>query len=108
MKSRNGRLSKLEPYSEIPAAAHGRSRAQGQEVRETMGTEIKVPMIVGAKLSIGRWFKRVGDPVSIDEREKMRDSISGTPAAWNVIATIVNDSELSLAFTTMFGVHIVG
>jgi pyruvate/2-oxoglutarate dehydrogenase complex dihydrolipoamide acyltransferase (E2) component len=31
-----------------------------------MGTEIKVPMIVGAKLSIGRWFKRVGDPVSIE------------------------------------------
>jgi pyruvate/2-oxoglutarate dehydrogenase complex dihydrolipoamide acyltransferase (E2) component len=33
-----------------------------------MGTAIKVPTIAGvAKLSVGRWFKRVGDPVSIDE-----------------------------------------
>jgi len=33
-----------------------------------MGKEIKVPRIAGAsKLSIGRWFKRVGDPVSIGE-----------------------------------------
>ena len=32
-------------------------------------TEIKVPTIVGAgtKLSIGRWFKRVGDPVTVHE-----------------------------------------
>jgi len=38
-------------------------------VSETVTTEIKVPSIVGAdaKLSIGRWFKRVGDPVSIEE-----------------------------------------
>lgn len=35
---------------------------------ETMLAEIRVPMIAGAaRLSIGRWFKRVGDPVSIDE-----------------------------------------
>jgi 2-oxoglutarate dehydrogenase E2 component (dihydrolipoamide succinyltransferase) len=35
---------------------------------ETKGTEIKVPTIAGvAKLSIGQWFKRVGDPVSIGE-----------------------------------------
>jgi pyruvate/2-oxoglutarate dehydrogenase complex dihydrolipoamide acyltransferase (E2) component len=33
-----------------------------------MGIEIKVPKIAGAlKLSVGRWFKRVGDPVSIGE-----------------------------------------
>ena len=33
-----------------------------------MGTEIKVPKIAGAvKLSVGRWFKRFGDPVSIGE-----------------------------------------
>ena len=33
-----------------------------------MGTAIKVPTIANAaKLTIGRWFKRVGDPVSIDE-----------------------------------------
>jgi pyruvate/2-oxoglutarate dehydrogenase complex dihydrolipoamide acyltransferase (E2) component len=37
-------------------------------VSETKKTEIKVPKITGAsKLSLGRWFKRVGDPVSIDE-----------------------------------------
>jgi len=32
-------------------------------------TEIKVPTIAGAgtKLSIGRWFKRVGDPVTVQE-----------------------------------------
>jgi pyruvate/2-oxoglutarate dehydrogenase complex dihydrolipoamide acyltransferase (E2) component len=31
--------------------------------------EIKVPTIVGAgtRMSIGRWFKRVGDPVTVDE-----------------------------------------
>jgi pyruvate/2-oxoglutarate dehydrogenase complex dihydrolipoamide acyltransferase (E2) component len=35
---------------------------------ETMVAEIKVPTIAGAaSLSIGRWFKRVGDPVSVDE-----------------------------------------
>jgi pyruvate/2-oxoglutarate dehydrogenase complex dihydrolipoamide acyltransferase (E2) component len=33
-----------------------------------MGTEIKVPKIAGtSRLSVGRWFKRVGDPVSIGE-----------------------------------------
>jgi 2-oxoglutarate dehydrogenase E2 component (dihydrolipoamide succinyltransferase) len=33
-----------------------------------MGTEIKVPKIAGVlRLSVGRWFKRVGDPVTIDE-----------------------------------------
>ena len=33
-----------------------------------MGPEIKVPKIAGASnLSVGRWFKRVGDPVSIGE-----------------------------------------
>jgi len=34
-----------------------------------MATEIRVPKIAAsaAKSSIGRWFKRVGDPVSLDE-----------------------------------------
>ena len=33
-----------------------------------MGTEIKVPKIAGVlRLSVGRWFKSVGDPVSIGE-----------------------------------------
>lgn len=34
-----------------------------------MVTEIRVPKIAASttKASIGRWFKRVGDPVSFDE-----------------------------------------
>jgi 2-oxoglutarate dehydrogenase E2 component (dihydrolipoamide succinyltransferase) len=33
-----------------------------------MGTEIKVPKIAGvSNLSVGRWFKRLGDPVTIGE-----------------------------------------
>jgi pyruvate/2-oxoglutarate dehydrogenase complex dihydrolipoamide acyltransferase (E2) component len=33
-----------------------------------MGTEIKVPKIAGVlRLSVGRWFKSVGDPVSIGD-----------------------------------------
>jgi pyruvate/2-oxoglutarate dehydrogenase complex dihydrolipoamide acyltransferase (E2) component len=33
-----------------------------------MGAEIKVPTIAGASnLSVGRWFKRVGDPVTMGE-----------------------------------------
>jgi pyruvate/2-oxoglutarate dehydrogenase complex dihydrolipoamide acyltransferase (E2) component len=33
-----------------------------------VGTEIKVPKIAGAsRLSVGRWFKSVGDPVSVGE-----------------------------------------
>jgi len=35
---------------------------------KAMGTAIKVPTIAGvARLTVGRWFKRVGDPVTIDE-----------------------------------------
>ena len=34
-----------------------------------MITEIRVPHVpnAGVKLSLGRWFKRTGDPVSLDE-----------------------------------------
>jgi pyruvate/2-oxoglutarate dehydrogenase complex dihydrolipoamide acyltransferase (E2) component len=33
-----------------------------------MGTEIRVPKIAGISgLSVGRWFKSVGDPVTIGE-----------------------------------------
>jgi 2-oxoglutarate dehydrogenase E2 component (dihydrolipoamide succinyltransferase) len=34
-----------------------------------MKTEIRVPTIpnAGSRLSIGRWFKRAGDPVTLDE-----------------------------------------
>jgi pyruvate/2-oxoglutarate dehydrogenase complex dihydrolipoamide acyltransferase (E2) component len=31
-------------------------------------TAVRVPKIAGAlKLSVGRWFKRIGDPVSVGE-----------------------------------------
>ena len=47
------------------------TRASGAETPEdsNMATEIRVPKIAAAatKASIGRWFKRVGDPVSLDE-----------------------------------------
>ena len=38
-------------------------------MNEAKRTEIKIPKIAGAlsSLTIGRWFKRVGDPVSIGE-----------------------------------------
>jgi len=29
--------------------------------------EVKVPTIPGTKLSVGRWFKRVSDPVTVHE-----------------------------------------
>ena len=33
-----------------------------------MGAELKVPEIEGASnLSVGRWFKRIGDPVTMGE-----------------------------------------
>ena len=37
-------------------------------MNEAKRAEIKIPKIAGASnLTIGRWFKRVGDPVSIGE-----------------------------------------
>jgi pyruvate/2-oxoglutarate dehydrogenase complex dihydrolipoamide acyltransferase (E2) component len=44
-----------------------------------MGTEIRVPKIAGvSNLSVGRWFKRVGDPVSIGEPVVEIDTYSMT------------------------------
>ena len=41
---------------------------KAKKVSEAMGTAVKVPTIADvAKLTVGRWFKRVGDAVSIDE-----------------------------------------
>lgn len=56
-----------------------------------MGTAIKVPTIAGvAKLTVGRWFKRAGDPFSIDEplveidtyslTHEIRAPVTGVPA----------------------------
>jgi biotin carboxyl carrier protein len=48
--------------------AQVRTRAEGKKMSEATVTEIKVPKIAGAlNLSVGRWFKRVGDPVNIGE-----------------------------------------
>lgn len=45
-----------------------RARAEGEEMNEQKRSEIKIAKIAGASnLNIGRWFKRVGDPVSIGE-----------------------------------------
>jgi len=43
----------------------GQARIEGEEMS---GTEIKGPNIAGvSKLYVGRWFKRIGNPVSIGE-----------------------------------------
>ena len=48
-----------------PAARDG---TEGEEVNEAKRVEIEIPKIAGASnLTIGRWFKRVGDPVSTGE-----------------------------------------
>jgi pyruvate/2-oxoglutarate dehydrogenase complex dihydrolipoamide acyltransferase (E2) component len=45
-----------------------RDRTEGEELNEPKRADIKLPKIAGASnLTIGRWFKRVGDPVSIGE-----------------------------------------
>jgi pyruvate/2-oxoglutarate dehydrogenase complex dihydrolipoamide acyltransferase (E2) component len=44
-----------------------------------MTTEIRVPKIAGvSNLSVGRWFKRVGDPVSTGEPVVEIDTYSMT------------------------------
>jgi biotin carboxyl carrier protein len=69
-------LKQAAPTNEpTPARLHG----EGEEISEPMGTEIKVPKIASvSKLSVGRWFKRVGDPVSIGEPLVEIDSYSLT------------------------------
>jgi biotin carboxyl carrier protein len=45
-----------------------RTQDEGEEVNEAKRSEIKIPKIAGASnLNIGRWFKRIGDPVSLGE-----------------------------------------
>jgi pyruvate/2-oxoglutarate dehydrogenase complex dihydrolipoamide acyltransferase (E2) component len=63
-----------------------------------MVVEIKVPTIadVGGRLSIGRWFKRVGDPVSIGELLVEIDTFDLThniqaPATGILSNVLVND-----------------
>jgi pyruvate/2-oxoglutarate dehydrogenase complex dihydrolipoamide acyltransferase (E2) component len=63
-----------------------------------MVVEIKVPTIAdaGGRLSIGRWFKRVGDPVSIGEPLVEIDTFDLTheiqaPATGILSKVLVND-----------------
>ena len=59
--------------------------------------EIKVPKIAGAlRLSVGRWFKSVGDPVSIGEPVVEIDTYDMTheiraPATGILSEVLVND-----------------
>jgi hypothetical protein len=53
-----------EQQRRLPAAA---GKALISRVKYMM-TEVRAPTIAaGASLSIGRWFKRTGDPVTLDE-----------------------------------------
>jgi pyruvate/2-oxoglutarate dehydrogenase complex dihydrolipoamide acyltransferase (E2) component len=48
--------------------SHSRKLATKAKNERIMGTEIRVPKIAGVlRLSVGRWFKSAGDPVSIGE-----------------------------------------
>ena len=66
---------------------------------EIMGTEIKVPKIAGVlRLSVGRWFKSVGDPVSIGEPLVEIDTYNMTheiraPATGLLSEILVKDGE---------------
>ena len=62
-----------------------------------MATEIRVPKIgaFATKASIGRWFKRVGDPVSLDE-PLVEIEIDGTTVEVTAPATgVLSDIQLT-------------
>lgn len=72
--------------------------------------EIKVPTISGAgsKLSIGRWFKRVGDPVTVDDALVEIDTDNVTheimaPITGVLVAVLVKDGG-SVEPGTLLGV----
>jgi 2-oxoglutarate dehydrogenase E2 component (dihydrolipoamide succinyltransferase) len=70
--------------------------------------EIKVPMIAGAKLSIGRWFKRVGEPVTEQEPLVEIDTDSLTheilsPITGVLAAVLVKDGG-SVKHGTLLGI----
>jgi pyruvate/2-oxoglutarate dehydrogenase complex dihydrolipoamide acyltransferase (E2) component len=64
-----------------------------------MGIEIKVPKVAGvSNLSVGRWFKRVGDAVSIGEPVVEIDTYNLTheiqaPATGILSKILVRDGE---------------
>jgi pyruvate/2-oxoglutarate dehydrogenase complex dihydrolipoamide acyltransferase (E2) component len=73
-----------------------------------MLTEIRVPDIAdgGPRLSLGRWFKRVGDPVTLDEPLVEIDTDNVTheirsPVTGVLSKILVNDGGLVEAGTTL-------
>jgi pyruvate/2-oxoglutarate dehydrogenase complex dihydrolipoamide acyltransferase (E2) component len=66
-------------------------------MNEAKRAEIKIPKIAGASnLTIGRWFKRVGDPVSIGEPVVEIDTYNRThelqaPATGILFSVMVKD-----------------
>jgi 2-oxoglutarate dehydrogenase E2 component (dihydrolipoamide succinyltransferase) len=73
-----------------------------------MGTEIRVPKIGSSttKASIGRWFKHVGDPVSVDEPlveiETDGKTVEVTAPATGVLSDILlRDGESAKADTLL-------
>ena len=62
-------------------------------------TAVRVPKIAGAsKLSVGRWFKRVGDPVSVGEPIVEIETYNTThdiqaPVTGVLSEVLVNDGE---------------
>ena len=74
-----------------------------------MATEIRVPKIGASvtKASIGRWFKRVGDPVSVDEPlveiETDGKTVEVTAPATGVLSNILLRDGESVKSDTLLG-----
>jgi 2-oxoglutarate dehydrogenase E2 component (dihydrolipoamide succinyltransferase) len=74
-----------------------------------MATEIRVPKIgaSAARASIGRWFKRVGDPVSADEPlveiETGGATLEVTASATGVLSEISLKDGASVEAGTLLG-----
>lgn len=74
-----------------------------------MATEIRVPKIgvSAARASIGRWFKRVGDPVSVDEPlveiETDGTTVEVTTSATGVLSEISLRDGASVEAGTLLG-----
>ncbi len=74
-----------------------------------MATEIRVPKIGASatKASIGRWFKRVGDPVSLNEPlveiETDGTTVEVTASATGVLSEILLRDGESVKADTLLG-----
>ena len=74
-----------------------------------MAMELRVPKIAASatKASIGRWFKRVGDPVSVDEPlveiETDGTTVEVTASATGVLSEILLRDGESVKADTLLG-----